>query len=128
MNKADIGDFEVTRSVADWRVAAARIPTQQSVLCEGHASEDFEALGESDVLGKGCNNVRSSHLVQNVAGFAQEMRKGLTVFAVAHAPTRFLGVADEALQSRRTGSALDGSCLEPSQRGVARATPSNCPS
>jgi hypothetical protein len=99
MNEADMGDFEVTRGIANGGVATTRIPTQKSVLCEGHAGEDFNALGEGDVLGKGCDNVCSSHLVQNVAGLAQEMRKGLTIFAVAHAPARFLGVADVAFQS-----------------------------
>jgi hypothetical protein len=96
MNEADMGNFEVTRGIANGGIATTRIPTQKSVLCEGHASEDFNALGEGDVLRKGCDNVCSSHLVQNITGRAQEMRKGLTVFAVAHTPARFLGIADVA--------------------------------
>ena len=99
MNEADIRYFEVTRSVANWSVATTRIPTQQSVLCEGHASEDFEALGEGDILGKSCDDVRSYHLVQNVAGLSQEVRKSLTVPAIANAAVRLVGVADVAFQS-----------------------------
>ena len=94
-----MGNFEVTRGVADGSVATTRIPTQHSVLCEGHASKGFDALGKGKVLGKGCDNVRSSHLVQDVAGRAQKVRKGLAVFAVAHAPAHFLRVADVAFQS-----------------------------
>jgi hypothetical protein len=55
-------------------------------------------LGEGDVLGQGCDNVGTSHLVQDVAIRAQEVRKGLTVFAVAHASAYFLRVADVAFQ------------------------------
>lgn len=93
-----MGHFEVAWGVANGRVAATRIPTQHSVLCERHAGERFEALGERDVFGKGCDNVRSSHLVQDVAGLAEEVRIGLAVFAVAHAPAHSRRVADVASQ------------------------------
>ena len=98
VNESYMGNFEVARGVADWRIAATRIPAEKSVLCERHASEGFEALGKGDVLGKNCDNVRSSHLVQNIVGRSQEMRKGLTVFAIAHAPAPFFRVADVAFQ------------------------------
>jgi len=70
MNEANMGNFEVTRGVADWSVAATRIPTKHALYIEGHACEGLQSMGESDVLGKGCDNVRSSQLVQDVAGFA----------------------------------------------------------
>jgi hypothetical protein len=99
VNEADKRNFEVTRGVANRSIATTCIPTKHSFFREGHASEGIEALGESEVLGKGCDNVRSSHLVQNVAGLAQEVREGLTVFAVAHAPAHSLRVADVTFQN-----------------------------
>src|SRR6185503_224958 len=94
-----MGNLAVTRGVANGSVATTRIPTQKSILCERHASEGFNALGESDVLGKGSDNVCSSHRVQNVAGRAEKVREGLAVLAVAHAPAHFLRVTNVAFQS-----------------------------
>jgi hypothetical protein len=93
-----MGHFEVAWGVANCSVAATRIPTQHSFLCEGHASEGFKALRECDVLRKGCDNIRPPHLVQDVPRFAKKVRIGLAVFAVAHAPTNVRGVANVALQ------------------------------
>ena len=94
-----MGNLDVTWGVANRSIATTRIPTQKAVLCERHASENFNALSESDVLGKGSDNVCSSHRVQNVAGRAQKVREGLAVLAVAHAPAHFLRAADVAFQS-----------------------------
>ena len=65
-----MGNLEVTRGVANRSVAATRIPTQHALFGEGHACECLQSMGESDVLGKGRDNVRSSHLVQDVASLA----------------------------------------------------------
>ena len=99
MNEADKGNLEVTRGVANWRIAATRVPPQKSFLGERHASKAFKALSEVEVLGKDCDNIRSPHFVQNVVSFSQEVRIGLTVSAIANAPVhQFLGVTYVALQ------------------------------
>ena len=104
-----MGGFEVTRGVAYRSVAALCIPTQHSGLRKGHAGEGFDALSELDVLGQGCNDVRSTHLVQNVACCSEEMRKSLAVFAIAHAPAYFFRVAERYPLEFRTGTAMDDS-------------------
>jgi hypothetical protein len=74
------------------------------VICERHACKSVEALGEGEVLRKGCDDVGSSHLVQNIIGFAQEVRKSLAVFAIADPSTHVFREADVASQSSTSTS------------------------
>ena len=104
MNQTNEGNFEVTPGIADRSVAATRIPAQEAVFRERHASERLESLGEGEVLGKGCDHVCSSEFVQNLVGLSKEMCIGLTVSAITDASAHSLGVSNVASQSTALAS------------------------
>lgn len=85
--------------VADWSVAAARVPTKQAIVRETHARQGCGTLDKSDVLRQRLNYIRPSPLIENLAFPAQEVCKSLTVLAVTHRAVCTLRIFDESLDS-----------------------------
>src|SRR5450432_4191349 len=89
MNQACVRNLEVAGSVSDGRVAATRVPPEESTVGQGHANESLQALRKVNMPGKRGNEFRSTQFVQHrVVRAFKEVGESLTVFAVANSPAR----------------------------------------
>jgi hypothetical protein len=98
MNQAYVRSFEVAGSVSDGRIAAARVPPQESTVGQAHANEILQALRKVNMPGKRGNEFSSTQFVQHrVIRAFKKVGESLAVLAVANSPARHVGRADVAL-------------------------------
>src|SRR5450631_3509502 len=98
MNQAYVRSLEVAGGVSDGRIAATRVPPEESTVGQGHANESLQALRKVNMPGKRGNEFRSTQFVQHrVVRALEKVGESLAVLAVANSPARHVRSADVAL-------------------------------
>ena len=80
-----VGHLRIARRICDGRIAAARVPTQQSLGAERQARKLLSTVGEADACGQHGHDVGTAFGVQHILAL-KGAGEGLAVAAVARGP------------------------------------------